>query len=564
VEADDWEGAYEVAIGLAGVGVGQVAPEEQERFDRASGIVEGWVRGLFAVQWDDGAAVDEIWAEARRAAQRAEQGVGGPSETKPTAVDRRDLVITEPAKPVFKNSAAQPSDGASVAGRLAAALTIEPTPPSSPSTSSVEQARQVASPFSLGRNIGFQHSKSPTGIPASLHNALAAIRELGIECRHDEFHDKIIVKGHECGEDGNLDNVTLKVRQAVLERYGFDPSGQFTFDALKILCLDNVFDPVRDYLDGLRWDGEQRLDSWLIQYCGAQNTPFNRAIGRKMLIAGVRRVRSPGCKFDYMVVLEGSQGVGKSSLLKILAGEENFSDGEILGLDKREQQEGVQGVWIYEVAELEGLSRADATRVKLFISKTVDMARPAFGRARVDRPRRCIFVGTTNEEEYLRDTTGNRRYWPVKVGKIDLAGVARDRDQLWAEAAAAEATGEPLVIDEELWSDAAAEQSARVANDPWEDVLCTALARLVWRGKDIEGKFVRAADQSGEPECRVSSDHLLTDVLSLPKERQHNNHTKRLATIMRGLGWHKPDTVVRIGRGDPKRGFTKACEREEG
>jgi predicted P-loop ATPase len=120
-----------------------------------------------------------------------------------------------------------------------------------------------------------------------------------------------------------------------------------------------------------------------------------------MLIAAVRRVRSPGCKFDYIVVLEGSQGVGKSSLLKILAGEDNFSDNEVLGLDKREQQEAIQGVWIYEIAELEGLGRSDVTKVKLFASKTVDSARPAYARSRVDRPRQGIFVATTNEETYL-------------------------------------------------------------------------------------------------------------------------------------------------------------------
>jgi predicted P-loop ATPase len=234
-----------------------------------------------------------------------------------------------------------------------------------------------------------------------LENAITAINKLDTDCRYDVFHDRIIVKGHECGVNGdaleNLENVTLKVRQAVLTRFGFDPSATFTFDALKLRCLDRVFDPVRDYLDTLRWDGKTRLDDWLVHYCGAEDTELNRAIGRKMLIAAVRRVRSPGCKFDYIVVLEGEQGVGKSSLLRLLAGEENFTDNEIIGLDKREQQEAIQGIWIYEVAELDGLHKSDVTRVKLFASKTVDSARPAYARSRVDRPRRGIFVATTNE-----------------------------------------------------------------------------------------------------------------------------------------------------------------------
>jgi hypothetical protein len=417
--------------------------------------------------------------------------------------------------------------------------------------------------------LGFQHSKSPAGIPASLENAIIAIGMLGAECRYDVFHDRIIVKGHECGVRGdaheNLENVTLKVRQAVLERFGFDPSATYTLDALKLRCLDHIFDPVRDYLDGLRWDGVKRLDRWLVRYCGANDTPLNRAIGRKMLVAGVSRVREPGCKFDYIVVLEGRQGVGKSSLLRILAGEDNFSDNEILGLYKREQQEAIQGVWIYEVAELEGLSKSEVTKVKLFASKTVDGARPAYGRSRVDRPRRCIFVATTNEDIYLRDTTGNRRFWPVCVGVIDLAGVRKDRDQLWAEAAAAEGDGEGLVIPQQLWPDVAAQQEARMEVDPWEDTIARELARLIRLASRrvegsfvIEGSFAGAADANGNPEWRVSTDHLLTDVLSLPKERQNNNHTKRLAGIMRGLGWLRCETPMRFGKA-VARGFRKPC-----
>jgi predicted P-loop ATPase len=214
-------------------------------------------------------------------------------------------------------------------------------------------------------------------------------------------------------------------------------------------------------------------------------------------------------------------------------------------------------VLIYEVAELEGLSKSEVTKVKLFASKTVDGARPAYGRSRVDRPRRCIFVATTNEDTYLRDTTGNRRFWPVRVGVIDLDGVTKDQDQLWAEAAAVEAGGEPLVIPERLWPDVAAKQEARMELDPWEDTLAPELARLIRLGKQIEGCFTKAADLRGDPEWRVSTDHLLTNVLGLPKERQNNNHTKRLAGIMRGLGWFRSEEVMRFGK-VVKRGFTKS------
>jgi virulence-associated protein E len=298
----------------------------------------------------------------------------------------------------------------------------------------------------------FQHSKSPTGIATSFENGLVAIKLLKVECSYDVFHDKIHVTNFddiaESESVEGFEHIALLLRRKVLLEWGFDPGRQFMEDALRLECLDHTFDPVREYLDGLKWDGVPRIDGWLTRYCGADDTPLNRAFGRKWLVAGVRRVRQPGCKFDTMLVLEGYQGQGKSTLLLILAGgDENFSDAEIIGDDKKEQQEAVQGVWIYEIGELEGMTKHDVTSIKLFLSKTHDRARPAFGRARVDRARRCVFAGTTNDDKYLRDTTGNRRVWPVKVrGLIDLDAVRRDRDQLWAEAATAETAGEPLTL----------------------------------------------------------------------------------------------------------------------
>ena len=404
---------------------------------------------------------------------------------------------------------------------------------------------------------GFSTSKSRTGIAQSLENALIALRLLHVDCRYDLFHDRIIVKGYESGLTGdaleNLDNVCLKIRQAVLIKFGFDPGKQHIFDALTAWSFDHMFDPVRDYVDSVRWDGVPRLDKWVAVYCGSQDTELNRAMGRKMLIAAVRRVRKPGCKFDYIIVFEAPQGTGKSTLLKILAGDENFSDAEIVGLDKREQQEAVQGIWIYEIGELEGLSRSEVSKVKLFASKTVDSARPAYNRSRVDRPRRCIFVATTNDDKYLRDTTGNRRFWPIKVPKIDLAAIARDRDQLWAEAALAEATGESLVIPERLWPEATARQLARMEIDPWEEVLGGWLANMEANNKQGHtGCYFRTTD-----EWRVSTNFLLSTVLSIPQERQNNNHTKRLAGIMRGLGWTRSETTIRIGK-SVCRGFVKS------
>jgi Virulence-associated protein E len=418
--------------------------------------------------------------------------------------------------------------------------------------------------------LTFQHSKSPTGIPGSLENALIAIDKLEIDCKYDVFHDRIYFGGEPIY--GGLDAVALRVRQMVLGKFKFDPGGTFTFDALRVICLDRVFDPVLDYLDGIQWDGKPRLDRWLVVYGGADDTALNRAIGRKCLIAAVRRVRQPGCKFDYVVCLESRrQGIGKSTMIRILAGDENFSDAEIIGLKKQEQQEAVQGVWIYEIGEMQGMSKADVRHIKQFASRMVDSARPAYGRTRVDRPRRCIFFATTNETTYLRDATGNRRFWPVRLHgviphgdlmMIDLVAVKRDRDQLWAEAVEAEASGEDLVIPEALWADVEAQQLARMEVDPWTDTLENWLADCVGKGTAVWGAFGAGADDKGEPEWRVEGDYLLTQVIGIPKDRQHNTHSKRLVEIMSGIGWHYCETTMRIA-GKTTRGYFKPVPEDE-
>jgi hypothetical protein len=414
----------------------------------------------------------------------------------------------------------------------------------------------------------FQHSKSPTGIATSFENALVGIKLLRVDCRYDEFHDRIHVTTNFDNEatsenyDG-FDQIVLLLREEVLLRWGFDPGKQFMEDALRLECLKHTFDPVREYLDGLKWDGVPRIDGWLTKYCHADDTPLHRAYGRKWFVAGVRRVRQPGCKFDEMLTLEGEQGQGKSTLFKILAGgDENFSDAEIIGADKKEQQELVQGVWIYEIGELEGMSKHDVTSVKLFLSKTYDRARPAYGRNRVDRPRRNIFGGTTNDNKYLRDTTGNRRIWSVDLcgkGLIDLAGIEGDRDQLWAEAAFIEATGETLTLPPTLWGVASIEQQARLTHDPWEDVIEHHLGALSDKTKDgrdvVKDGYAVGINENGERAWRVASSYLLgPNVLGISVDRQNNATTKHLADVMRTLGWGSGKTIRTT---KPCRGYTK-------
>jgi hypothetical protein len=365
--------------------------------------------------------------------------------------------------------------------------------------------------------------------PKSYVNAVVALNQLSIRFRHDVFHNKKIVEGDVVENFGpELSDATCRaLRDLVIARYRVDCGIENIQQAAERACEANRFDPVLDYLASVRWDGIARIDRWLVAYLGAEDTPLNHSIGRKMLIAAVRRARQPGCKFDYVVVFEGKQGTGKSSALRILAGEDNFSDQPLLHLETRAQQEAMEGVWIYELSELVGLRRTEIETVKGFISKTADNARPAYGRFRNDQPRRYIFVGTTNDNEYLRDATGNRRFWPVKTGAIALEDLRNDRDQLWAEAALVEAQGEPLVIPEHLYGAAANQQDQRLMKDPWEDILAGVTGKIV----NIDGVNV---------EERIASHELQSAHLRLSADKMNDGSAKRLRDVMQRLGWQGP------------------------
>ena len=367
-------------------------------------------------------------------------------------------------------------------------------------------------------------------------NARIAINKLEISCGYDVFHDKLLIGGQPIGQyAGELsDHACLYLRKLIDGKFGFDPGRNNIFDACVQLALENSFDPVVDYLDSLEWDGTPRIDEWLPTYLGAEDTKLNRVIGRLALLAQVKRARSPGCKFDQIIVVESPEGWMKSTALEILAGGPGyFSDQTILGKSDKEQQELLRGVWVYEIADLTNMPKAEVEHVKAFASRTHDRARPAYGRARIDLPRRGVIYATTNNSEYLKSQTGNRRFWPVKVIRpIDIEGLKRDRDQLLAEAAYFEAAGASIVLPQELWSAAADEQEQRREADPWEDVL-----------REVRGTICDIGDLKTEE--RVLSQKLLS-FLGIPIDRQKGPDLKRVGEAMRNLGWKGPK-VMRVG-----------------
>ena len=358
-------------------------------------------------------------------------------------------------------------------------------------------------------------------LKVTMRNTVVALQRLGLTFSHDLFRHRKVVNGAMLDDhEGEIsDDACALLRKFIIDAFGFDPKAENVRDAVTQLCLEHTFHPIRQMLDALAWDGVPRVDGWLVKYLGADDTPLNRAVGRIMLVAAVRRVRAPGVKFDTIVILEGRQGTGKSTALRILAGPSNHSDNELLTLDTKAQMEAMEGVWIYELSEMSGLNKSEVERMKAFASREVDRARMSYGRFSEARGRQTVFVGTTNEHKYLKDRTGNRRFLPVKTGEIDLEALRRDRDLLWAEAAKLEVQGESIVLSQDLWALAAAEQEDRLEDDPWQEKLAT-----------VRGKV--AGD-----EVRAYTTELLGQVLDIPIERQHNGMTKRLTALMRELGW---------------------------
>jgi predicted P-loop ATPase len=240
-------------------------------------------------------------------------------------------------------------------------------------------------------------------------------------------------------------------------------------NAWTVVANENAYHPVRDYLNGLVWDGTERLDTMLIRYMAAEDTPYVRAVTRKWMVGAVKRVMQPGCKFDQMLILVGAQGIGKSRLAIVLS--RGWFTDSITRMDGKEAYESIRGAWIVEVAELAATRKSEQEAQKQFISAQTDMYRPAYGRNVVVYPRQCVFYGTTNDLEPLKDDTGARRYWPVLcAGKDDGQhfGLEEEVDQLWAEAVVRYKAGESLWLDDKaLASDAKEAQEAFSTRDEW-------------------------------------------------------------------------------------------------
>lgn len=231
------------------------------------------------------------------------------------------------------------------------------------------------------------------------------------------------------------DDDAVKIRVWLSNRYRFEPSSQLVFDALTYLAEKNAYHPVKEMLEALpEWDAKNRLDTWLKDHFEAEGHPeYLAQVFRKWVVAMVMRVYRPGVKFDWMPIFEGKQGIGKSSIGRLLVGDKWFLDW-LPDLSDKDSALALQGNWVVEFGELATLRKNELEANKAFITRVMDKVRPPYGRKQIEIPRQCVFFGTTNADTYLKDETGNRRFKPVKVGQLDFDAILKDREQLLAEA----------------------------------------------------------------------------------------------------------------------------------
>jgi predicted P-loop ATPase len=263
----------------------------------------------------------------------------------------------------------------------------------------------------------------------------------------------------------DVDLVLVK-RWLANSEFQMEPGRQVIEEATMVTAHDKAVHPVREYLKGLKWDGVPRINTWLRNYCHARAAePYLSEVGRKFLLAMVRRVFEPGCQWDYVLILEGNQGVFKSSLARALASDDWFLD-NLPDLKDKDAMLNLQGKWLIELGELASIKRSDFNLVKTYLVRRVDTVRPHYGRLSADVKRQSVFIGTVNEGEYLKDPTGNRRYWPVRVGLCDADGIREIRDQLFAEAFHIyQTTGEVLKLSDLAERQARAAQENRRVDD---------------------------------------------------------------------------------------------------
>jgi putative DNA primase/helicase len=347
------------------------------------------------------------------------------------------------------------------------------------------------------------------------------------------------------------DDDTLRAAVWIERTYGAAINKKDVGGALRIVAARSTYHPVREWLEGLKWDRKVRLDTFLVRIAGAADSQYVREVAKNFLIGAVARIYRPGEQVDSMPVFEGKQGVRKTSMLRELFGEEWFMSTTI-EIGNKDSYQVLLKKWCVEFGELDALGRAEVTRIKQFISERVSRYRPSYGSKAQDFLRQCVFAGTTNSDEYLKDDTGARRFWPVIIPGVllldgslgvDLVVLGREREQLFAEAVVRFKKKEAWhITDPDLIKEAAAQAESRRQVDPWE-VKVNAWLREAGKGRLRRG---------------VTTHEVLVDALQLEPGKLSRTDEMRAASVLRTCGLTKSAKVSVEGR--QVRVYRHACD----
>lgn len=373
-------------------------------------------------------------------------------------------------------------------------------------------------------------------VKPSLHNIVTILRNhpawVGM-FSFDSFSNRINLTRKACygraaGEIGDVDGSEIVAWLGdPAQPFGISPKTSLVLEAIAIVAQHFETHPVREYLRKLKWDKEERLPFLFSHYFGTAQNEYTSAVGKNWLISAVARVMQPGCKVDFMVILEGAQGLGKSRSIRELFGAPWFAEAMESPASKDFYQV-LQGRWCVEISEMHSFSKADVTKVKQAITTQDDVYRPSYGRFAQRFPRHNIFVGSTNDDDYLRDPTGARRFIPVRCNDINYDQLMRDRDQLWAEAYLRQQAGEPWWI---LPPQAVDEQDSRYQEDSWTEPI------VRW----LEGEAA-SGDYVSEMQGRINETSI-TQLMSAALKVEIGKHTRqdqmRVGAILRRLGWRR-------------------------
>lgn len=437
------------------------------------------------------------------------------------------------ALPPFPGTSPPPKDGAprptppppAGADRaVTQARTMQQEQPAPATVTSIQTRKQVAADDSWHLHLVMtDEGKLKPNIHLNWQLYLKNHREMAGVLAFDQFKYRVMLMRRPPWESPSTHWENREVREtdyarAVmwLESHYMTPKVSNIKAVLDTVAEESSFDRLHDYLEGLRWDGQARIDRWTIDYLGAADTPYSGVIGRNFLISAVARGLRPGCKVDTMPILEGPQGLKKSGALRALFSEPFFTDG-LSDIGSKDAKLEMQGIWGLEVAEMHRFNAAETGEIKKFLTQQVDRFRPPYGKLVIEAPRRVVLAGTINPDgnPYLKDSTGARRFWPVTCTRIDLDGIEQDRDQLWAEAVALFKGGMRWWSEDQAELDAiVAEQTQRTDVDVWADAI----------SQELKG---RASVTQAE----------LFKIVGIPLKDADYRHSGRIGRVMRGLGW---------------------------